>query len=394
MAAKEQTLQLNTQDFLSDIRLRECAAASVGVYIMTLCLLFRQEERGILSLTERDIKNAAEESPDVVTLFTEKLRRHLPFDSNTIERALYELLDAGVLLIDGTRLISEEVVKNTQTSEKRSSAGRMGGRLKKDDETDGQTEIKQNESKTQSKTKAKNFENEKFCLEFACENDKQNTKQNTKQNESKTQSKMQAKNFENEKFCLEFACENENNTENPLENDLEIPTTEGIYNNININTQSLTTTQEKERDSKENIEIVGKEGVAGGEKGERGKGEEEERGSPCPYQKIRELFNTTCKSFPHIVGIEGSRKKAVAARWRQYPSLDKFSELFRAAEASDFLKGKNNRNWSATFDWLMNATNMSKVLEGNYSRGEPQRSAKAPSYDLNAVEAAARNGIF
>ena len=390
MAAKDQTLQLNTQDFLSDIRLRECAAASVGVYIMTLCLLFRQEERGILSLTERDIKNATEESPDVVTLFTEKLRRHLPFDSNTIERALYELLDAGVLLIDGTRLISEEVVKNTQTSEKRSSAGRMGGRLKKDDETDGQTEIKQNESKT----KAKNFENEKFCLEFACENDKQNTKQNTKQNESKTQSKMQAKNFENEKFCLEFACENENNTENPLENDLEIPTTEGIYNNININTQSLTTTQEKERDSKENIEIVGKEGVAGGEKGERGKGEEEERGSPCPYQKIRELFNTTCKSFPHIVGIEGSRKKAVAARWRQYPSLDKFSELFRAAEASDFLKGKNNRNWSATFDWLMNATNMSKVLEGNYSRGEPQRSAKAPSYDLNAVEAAARNGIF
>ena len=356
MAAKDQALQLNTQDFLSDIRLRECAAASVGVYIMTLCLLFRQEERGILSLTERDMKNAAEESPDVVTLFTEKLRRHLPFDSNTIERALYELLDAGVLLIDGTRLISEEVVKNTQTSEKRSSAGRMGGRLKKDDETDGQAEIKQNESKTQSK--------------------------------------MQAKNFENEKFCLEFACENEKNTENSLENDLESPTTESIYNNININTQSLATTQEKEKDSKENIEIVGKEGVAGGEKGEREKGEKEERGSPCPYQKIRELFNTTCKSFPHIVGIEGSRKKAVAARWRQYPSLDKFSELFRAAEASDFLKGKNNRNWSATFDWLMNATNMSKVLEGNYSRGEPQRSAKAPSYDLSAVEAATRNGIF
>ena len=34
-------------------------------------------------------------------------------------------------------------------------------------------------------------------------------------------------------------------------------------------------------------------------------------------------------------------------------TLDDFQTLFEKAEASDFLKGKNKRNWSATFDWLV-----------------------------------------
>ncbi len=80
------------------------------------------------------------------------------------------------------------------------------------------------------------------------------------------------------------------------------------------------------------------------------------------------LFNEICVSFPRLRCIEGSRKKAVAARWKQFGgNLDTFRELFETAEASDFLKGVNDRNWSATFDWLMNANNAAKVLEGNYS---------------------------
>jgi len=37
------------------------------------------------------------------------------------------------------------------------------------------------------------------------------------------------------------------------------------------------------------------------------------------------------------------------------------------AEASQFLKGKNQRNWTADFNWLMNSENMAKVLEGKYA---------------------------
>ena len=87
---------------------------------------------------------------------------------------------------------------------------------------------------------------------------------------------------------------------------------------------------------------------------------------PVPYEKIRELFNTTCPSFAKVLGINGKRKITVAARWKEHPNLDFFKEYFERVEASDFLKGKNDRNWKATFDWLMNAANMDKVREGKY----------------------------
>ena len=47
--------------------------------------------------------------------------------------------------------------------------------------------------------------------------------------------------------------------------------------------------------------------------------------------------------------------------------MDDFRRLFEMAEASDFLKGRNRRNWSATFDWLIADANMAKVLDGNYN---------------------------
>ena len=31
-----------------------------------------------------------------------------------------------------------------------------------------------------------------------------------------------------------------------------------------------------------------------------------------------------------------------------------------------FLKGKNNRDWQANFDWLIKDSNMAKTLDGNY----------------------------
>ncbi len=86
----------------------------------------------------------------------------------------------------------------------------------------------------------------------------------------------------------------------------------------------------------------------------------------CPIVEIMLLYNKTCESYPRIRCIAGTREKAVRARWRQYGDIETFRELFQKAESSDFLKGQNERNWSATFDWLMNANNMAKVLEGNY----------------------------
>lgn len=97
-----------------------------------------------------------------------------------------------------------------------------------------------------------------------------------------------------------------------------------------------------------------------------------EKADPTPYVKIMELYNSICLSFPKIQKIDGARRKAVAARFKVYPDLQTFETLFRKTEASDFMKGANDRNWSADFDWIMKATNMCKVLEGKYdNKGGP-----------------------
>lgn len=117
-----------------------------------------------------------------------------------------------------------------------------------------------------------------------------------------------------------------------------------------------------------------------------GAGKPAEAAAPCPLAEIMQLYNEICVSYSRIRGIAGSREKAVKARWRQYGDIETFRELFLKAEASDFLKGQNERNWSATFDWLMNANNMAKVLEGNYdgNRGSGARQT-APSGTLDIL---------
>ena len=47
-------------------------------------------------------------------------------------------------------------------------------------------------------------------------------------------------------------------------------------------------------------------------------------------------------------------------------TIDDFRTVFENAEASSFLKGGNDRNWTANFDWLIKDSNMAKVLEGQY----------------------------
>lgn len=83
------------------------------------------------------------------------------------------------------------------------------------------------------------------------------------------------------------------------------------------------------------------------------------------YQQIADMYNNTCVSFPRLTKLSDKRKKAIKARLRKY-TIDDFQKLFKMAEGSSFLKGQNNRNWSATFDWLIADGNMAKVLDGNY----------------------------
>lgn len=87
------------------------------------------------------------------------------------------------------------------------------------------------------------------------------------------------------------------------------------------------------------------------------------------YQQIADMYNATCVSFPRITKLSETRKKAIKARMKIY-SVEDFQKLFEMAEGSSFLKGQNNRNWSANFDWMMKDANFAKILDGNYQDKE------------------------
>lgn len=84
------------------------------------------------------------------------------------------------------------------------------------------------------------------------------------------------------------------------------------------------------------------------------------------FQSVVALFHEICVSFPKVRSLSDARKKAIKARLNTY-SMEDFRTVFQNAEDSSFLKGKNDRNWQANFDWLIADKNMAKVLEGNYA---------------------------
>lgn len=114
---------------------------------------------------------------------------------------------------------------------------------------------------------------------------------------------------------------------------------------------------------------------------------ERDKRESIDYQRIVDMYNDTCVSFPHLKTLSDSRKKSIKARFNAGYTYDDFKNLFSKAEKSTFLKGANNRNWIATFDWLIKDSNMAKVLDGNYdSRNGVQSQCDYQTTKIGDVE--------
>jgi hypothetical protein len=111
-----------------------------------------------------------------------------------------------------------------------------------------------------------------------------------------------------------------------------------------------------------------------------------------PYEEIVQEFNDICISMPRVQKISKQRKIVIKSRWREYGSVDIFSKVFKMAESSDFLSGRDGKWCSCSFDWMMKSQNFIKVMEGNYRNRQPigNRSKfnnfKEREYDFNELE--------
>lgn len=121
--------------------------------------------------------------------------------------------------------------------------------------------------------------------------------------------------------------------------------------------------------------------------------EKERKEYTYPYQDIADKWNSVCGAFlPKVQKLSESRKQKIKARLhefgRQEAWMPTIEALFDEIVASDFLCGRNNNGWTATFDWVFeNPKNWVKVMEGNYSnhRGGKQV-AQQPDVKLGVGE--------
>ena len=125
--------------------------------------------------------------------------------------------------------------------------------------------------------------------------------------------------------------------------------------------------------SKANVSPVDKKR----EEREKDKIKEEEREKE--KQQIVDLFNSLCPSFPKVKILSDSVKSDLEQSLTKY-STDNFKLLFKKAEVSSFLKGENDRKWTAPFDWLIKEDNIAKVLNGNFD--DKTQYKKSSSFEL------------
>lgn len=102
------------------------------------------------------------------------------------------------------------------------------------------------------------------------------------------------------------------------------------------------------------------------------------------YDKIFEIFNQLCVSLDSVENPTAMNIRRVSELLQQQPTFD-FYNFFNRVERSDFLTGRNGR-WNvgggkASFDWLLQPKNISKIQSGQFDNADTPNVDYKPNYD-------------
>lgn len=116
-------LPLYIQDFMTDEKLSECSASANGVMIRLMCLMHKSEAYGKILLKQKD-----KQTDNQIKNFASKIAKHFPYTFDVVYAGIVELVQEGVLTIEGDEIIQKRMVYDAELSEKRAKAGSKGGK--------------------------------------------------------------------------------------------------------------------------------------------------------------------------------------------------------------------------------------------------------------------------
>lgn len=112
------------------------------------------------------------------------------------------------------------------------------------------------------------------------------------------------------------------------------------------------------------------------DKEEKRRGEEEAVTATSP-QELFETYKKTVRNLSQPRELTHDREHKCRLRLRER-GLSEWQTIFERMDKTPFLLGKNQRGWSASFDWIIaNESNAVKVLEGKYDDSAGGASGKS-----------------
>jgi len=110
--------------------------------------------------------------------------------------------------------------------------------------------------------------------------------------------------------------------------------------------------------------------------------------SAQPTIRPEEFANTWNRNRGHLPKVERfteSRRRKVKARLAEGITIERFQEAVRCCRDKPFLRGDNDRGWTADFDWLIeNDKNVEKAITKPYGGGDGRQDQKRTESNAGA----------
>lgn len=86
----------------------------------------------------------------------------------------------------------------------------------------------------------------------------------------------------------------------------------------------------------------------------------------APGHQLFSIWNEFSADLPKVKGLNTGRKNKARMLWRENDDPKYWEEIVCRIAKSSFCRGKSDRGWVATFDWLLKPDTHLRVIEGKY----------------------------